>query len=82
MFPLADGFCMPGSASPLPEVFRDLSVYRLLAFGALMMVIMIVRPQGCCPKAVPDTRTSAATVATRMSRDPHSTRVGKSVPFE
>jgi hypothetical protein len=43
---------MPGSASPLPEVFRDLSVYRLLAFGALMMVIMIVRPQGCCPKAV------------------------------
>jgi branched-chain amino acid transport system permease protein len=34
----------------LPEVFRDLSLYRLLAFGALMMVVMIVRPQGLLPE--------------------------------
>jgi branched-chain amino acid transport system permease protein len=34
----------------LPEVFRDLALYRLLAFGALMMVLMIVRPEGLWPE--------------------------------
>jgi branched-chain amino acid transport system permease protein len=30
----------------LPEVFRDFQVYRLLAFGLLLMVLMVFRPQG------------------------------------
>ena len=30
----------------LPEAFRDFALYRLLAFGLLLMVLMIVRPGG------------------------------------
>ena len=30
----------------LPEIFRDLQLYRLLVFGLLLMVLMIFRPQG------------------------------------
>lgn len=30
----------------LPEIFRDFQAYRLLAFGFLLMVLMIFRPQG------------------------------------
>ena len=30
----------------LPEAFRDLQRYRLLAFGLMLMVMMIFRPQG------------------------------------
>ena len=44
----------------LPEVFRDLSVYRLLAFGALMMVVMIVRPQGLLPEGFATVRKKVA----------------------
>jgi branched-chain amino acid transport system permease protein len=37
----------------LPEIFRDLSLYRLLAFGFLLMVLMIFRPQGLLPARWP-----------------------------
>jgi branched-chain amino acid transport system permease protein len=30
----------------LPEVFRDFALYRMLAFGLLLMVLMIFRPGG------------------------------------
>ena len=30
----------------LPEIFRDLQLYRLLVFGLMLMVLMVVRPQG------------------------------------
>jgi branched-chain amino acid transport system permease protein len=30
----------------LPEVFRDFQVYRMLAFGLMLMVLMIFRPHG------------------------------------
>jgi branched-chain amino acid transport system permease protein len=30
----------------LPEVFRDFQRYRLLVFGLMLMVVMVVRPQG------------------------------------
>jgi branched-chain amino acid transport system permease protein len=33
----------------LPEIFRDLALYRLLVFGLLLMVLMIFRPQGLLP---------------------------------
>ncbi len=33
----------------LPEAFRELALYRLLAFGLLLMVLMIFRPQGLWP---------------------------------
>ena len=35
----------------LPEVFRELALYRLLVFGLLLMVLMIFRPQGLLPVA-------------------------------
>jgi branched-chain amino acid transport system permease protein len=33
----------------LPEVLRQLDEYRMLAFGALLVVMMIVRPEGLWP---------------------------------
>jgi branched-chain amino acid transport system permease protein len=33
----------------LPEVLREMQNYRLLVFGALLVVMMIVRPQGLWP---------------------------------
>jgi branched-chain amino acid transport system permease protein len=30
----------------LPEVFREFELYRLLAFGLMLMVLMVFRPQG------------------------------------
>jgi branched-chain amino acid transport system permease protein len=30
----------------LPEIFREFQLYRMLAFGLLLMVLMIFRPQG------------------------------------
>jgi branched-chain amino acid transport system permease protein len=30
----------------LPEIFREFALYRLLAFGLIMIVLMILRPQG------------------------------------
>jgi branched-chain amino acid transport system permease protein len=33
----------------LPEIFRDLALYRLAAFGLILMVLMIFRPQGLFP---------------------------------
>jgi len=30
----------------LPEVFRDFALYRMLAFGLLLMILMIFRPGG------------------------------------
>ncbi|MCB2213995.1 leucine/isoleucine/valine transporter permease subunit [bacterium] len=35
----------------LPELLRELEDYRLLAFGALLVVMMIVRPEGLWPAA-------------------------------
>jgi len=35
----------------LPEILRQLSDYRILAFGALLVVMMIVRPEGLWPAA-------------------------------
>jgi ABC-type branched-subunit amino acid transport system permease subunit len=33
----------------LPEILRELKDYRLLAFGALLVIMMIVRPEGLWP---------------------------------
>jgi ABC-type branched-subunit amino acid transport system permease subunit len=35
----------------LPEMLRELDEYRMLAFGALLVVMMIVRPEGLWPSA-------------------------------
>jgi branched-chain amino acid transport system permease protein len=33
----------------LPEVFRDLELYRMLAFGGAMTLMMVFRPEGFIP---------------------------------
>jgi branched-chain amino acid transport system permease protein len=45
----------------MPEVFRDLATARMLVFGLVMMVMMVVRPQGLLPwRAVRFRRGDAA----------------------
>ncbi len=46
----------------LPEVFRELALYRLLVFGLLLMVLMIFRPQGLLPVARQNARQAAVPV--------------------
>lgn len=41
----------------LPEVFRGLASARLLVFGLVMMVMMVVRPQGLLPLRTPRFRS-------------------------
>lgn len=33
----------------LPEILRELELYRLLVFGALLVIMMIIRPEGLWP---------------------------------
>jgi branched-chain amino acid transport system permease protein len=33
----------------LPEVLREVEEYRILAYGALLVIMMIVRPEGLWP---------------------------------
>jgi len=35
--------------SAVPEIFRDLQNYRMLAFGAAMAAMMVLRPEGLTP---------------------------------
>ncbi len=35
----------------VPEVFRELENYRMLAFGAIMTIMMIIKPEGLIPAA-------------------------------
>jgi branched-chain amino acid transport system permease protein len=44
---VAGAFTLKG----LPEVLRELDNYRVLAFGALLIVMMLVRPEGLIPTA-------------------------------
>ncbi|MFZ4762873.1 MAG: high-affinity branched-chain amino acid ABC transporter permease LivM [Alphaproteobacteria bacterium] len=37
----------------LPEMFRDLAEYRMLAFGCSMVVMMLLRPSGLAAKRAP-----------------------------
>lgn len=44
----------------LPEVLRELQDYRLLAFGVLLVVTMLSKPQGLIPPPVPQLSEKAA----------------------
>ena len=37
----------------VPEILRQLEDYRILAFGALLVLMMILRPQGLWPSSRP-----------------------------
>ena len=44
---IAGAFVLKG----LPEILRDLENYRILTFGALLVTMMILRPEGLIPSA-------------------------------
>jgi branched-chain amino acid transport system permease protein len=44
----------------LPEIFRDLALYRLLAFGAILMLVIILRPQGLLSTRMPSRQETKA----------------------
>ncbi len=44
---IAGAFALKG----LPEVLRELENYRVLAFGALLVLMMIIRPEGLIPSS-------------------------------
>lgn len=44
---IAGSFVLKG----LPEILRQLENYRVLAFGALLVIMMIIRPEGLIPSA-------------------------------
>ncbi|NLW72037.1 MAG: branched-chain amino acid ABC transporter permease, partial [Chloroflexi bacterium] len=37
----------------LPEILREISNFRMLAFGALLVVMMLMRPEGFLPAKRP-----------------------------
>jgi branched-chain amino acid transport system permease protein len=41
----------------LPELFREVELYRMLAFGAAMTVMMLFRPKGLIPAKRVGTRS-------------------------
>ncbi len=43
----------------LPEWFRDLQLYRMLAFGGAMVLIMLWRPRGLLSSREPTIRLAA-----------------------
>lgn len=47
--------------SAVPEIFRELQTYRMLAFGAAMAAMMVLKPEGLIP-------------ATRRKRELHETK--------
>jgi branched-chain amino acid transport system permease protein len=47
----------------LPEWFRDLEQYRMLAFGGAMVLIMLWRPQGLISQRDPTVRLDAKPAA-------------------
>lgn len=47
--------------SLLPEFLRDLAVYRYLAFGLLLVVVMVFRPQGFWPSRAYETERRTLT---------------------
>jgi ABC-type branched-subunit amino acid transport system permease subunit len=56
----------------LPEMLRELENYRMLAFGALLVVMMILRPEGLWPGHRQKLDKSASKDASAPSVLPHS----------
>ena len=47
----------------LPDILRGLSDYRMIIFGILLIVMMIVRPQGFLPRRAPKLEAQAVSLA-------------------
>ena len=55
----------------LPELLREFANYRLLAFGALLVFMMIIRPQGFWPATPPKLADQAKFLAPTPPDGPH-----------
>ncbi len=53
----------------VPEVLRDLSTYRILVFGALLIVMVIVRPEGLLPAPMAQLQSKARALAQSWKPD-------------
>jgi ABC-type branched-subunit amino acid transport system permease subunit len=53
----------------IPEVLRDLSTYRILVFGALLIVMVIVRPEGLLPAPMAQLQSKARALAQAIKPD-------------
>jgi branched-chain amino acid transport system permease protein len=54
----------------LPEIFRELNEYRMLAFGTAMVAIMVWRPRGLLAHREPTVRLSALAPPAAERRSP------------
>ncbi len=54
-----------------PELFRELEAYRMLAFGAIMTIMMIIKPEGLIPASRRITQTAELTLV--PNRKPETT---------
>jgi ABC-type branched-subunit amino acid transport system permease subunit len=50
----------------IPEVLRELETYRILAFGALLVVMVIIRPSGLLPAPTAQLRDRARVLAQQL----------------
>jgi branched-chain amino acid transport system permease protein len=56
--------------SLLPELLRDLADYRFFAFGVLLIVVMLMRPQGLWPHRSSETARTAGRSMPGPAADP------------
>jgi branched-chain amino acid transport system permease protein len=54
----------------LPEILRELESYRMLVFGALLVVMMIIRPEGLWPARRPRLEVKPAPGADEKQAEP------------
>ncbi|OGO46383.1 MAG: hypothetical protein A2Z30_06250 [Chloroflexi bacterium RBG_16_64_43] len=64
---IAGAFVLKG----LPEVLRELDAYRILSFGALLVAMMVLRPEGL----IPSTRRRLEMQEARAAESPPATPV-------
>ena len=51
----------------LPELLREFAEYRLLIYGAVLVAMMLLRPEGLLPSRPAAARSSTSGRATRIS---------------
>jgi len=51
----------------VPEVLRELETYRILVFGALLVTMVIIRPEGLLPQPPPQLQAKARQLVGRQS---------------
>ncbi len=60
----------------IPEMLRDFEIYRMLFFGVLLIIMMIVRPEGLWPASRPVLEKRKPVPGGDMDKDPGKTIEG------